>query len=130
MIEGSCHCGAVRWRFESEPDAATICNCTTCRRYGALWIYGWHEEDVFVSGPTRSYLRGEKILGLHFCGKCGCIAYWLSVGSGPDGRRRIGVNVRLAEPHAVADIPIQRFDGFHSYEDLPLDGRHVVDLWF
>jgi hypothetical protein len=130
VIEGSCHCGAVRWRFESEPDAATICNCTVCRRYAALWIYGWYDEDVFVSGPTRTYLRGEKILAFHFCEHCASVVYWASVGSGPDGRRRAAVNIRLADPEAVANIPVQRFDGLGSYDDLPRDGRRVADLLF
>jgi hypothetical protein len=130
MIKGSCHCGAVHWRFESKPDAATACNCTSCRRYGALWIYGWQDEDVFVSGPTTAYLRGHMVLGFHFCPTCGCMAYWRSVDTGRDGRRRIAVNVRLAEPDAVAAIPIQKFDGLHSFDDLPRDGRRVTDLWF
>lgn len=130
MIEGACHCGAVRWRFESEPDAATSCNCTACRRYAALWIYGWENEDVFVYGETKVYLRGHRVLGFHFCPNCGGMAYWRSVDQGPDGRRRLAVNVRLAEPEAVAAIPVQQFDGLHSFEDLPFDGRRVADLWF
>lgn len=130
MIEGACHCGAVRWRFASEPDAATACNCRACRRYGALWIYGHENEDVFVSGPTTAYTHGEKSLGFHFCPSCGCMAYWRAVEPGPDGRRRLAVNVRLAEPDSVATIPVQRFDGLHSWTDLPRDGRSVGDMWF
>jgi hypothetical protein len=130
MIEGACHCGGVRWRFESKPEAATACNCTSCRRYGALWIYGWQDEDVFVTGSTNGYIRGEKVLAFHFCPTCGNVAYWRSVDTGPDGRRRIAVNVRLSEPDAVAGIPIQQFDGLHSFEDLPPDDRRVRDLWF
>lgn len=44
MVEGSCHCGAVRWRFAGVPESATACNCSVCRRYGALLAYdfeGW-----------------------------------------------------------------------------------------
>lgn len=130
MIEGRCHCGAVHWRFDSEPDAATACNCTVCRRYGTLWIYGHENEDVFVSGQTRAYLRGDKSLSFNFCPQCGCVAYWRAIEAGSGGRRRLAVNVRLAEPEAVAQIPIQRFDGLHSWEDLPGDGRRVSDVWF
>jgi hypothetical protein len=130
MIEGACHCGGVSWRFESVPDAATACNCTTCRRYGALWIYGWQDEDVFVAGATSAYIRGHMVLAFHFCPTCGSMAYWRSVDKGPDGRRRIAVNVRLSEPESVAAIPIQKFDGLHSFEDLPRNGRRVADLWF
>src|SRR5262249_39749528 len=44
MIEGSCHCGAVRWTFEGVPESATACNCTACRRYGVLWAYDYEGE--------------------------------------------------------------------------------------
>ncbi|WP_439898055.1 GFA family protein [Aquabacterium humicola] len=36
MLRGSCHCGAVQWRFDGEPESATACNCTVCRRCGTL----------------------------------------------------------------------------------------------
>ena len=40
------------------------------------------------------------------------------------------VNLRLAEPDAVATIPIDRFDGLGTFSDLPRDGRCVGDVWF
>jgi hypothetical protein len=49
MIEGSCHCGAVTWTFAGEPDGATTCNCTVCRRYGVLWAYDFENEGIHVS---------------------------------------------------------------------------------
>jgi hypothetical protein len=55
MIEGSCHCGAVRWSFEGTPESATACNCTVCRRYGVLWAYDYEDERIRVSGPTQVY---------------------------------------------------------------------------
>ena len=47
-IEGACHCGAVRWRFNGTPEGATACNCTVCRRHGTLWIYGHEGEEIEV----------------------------------------------------------------------------------
>jgi hypothetical protein len=110
MIEGSCHCGAVRWSFDGTPEAATACNCTVCRRYGVLWAYDCEDERIRVSGPTRVYVRGRH-LGFHFCGDCGCAAYWGALGPGADGRHRIAVNLRLAEPEAVGAIVMDHFDG-------------------
>lgn len=130
MIEGSCHCGAVRWRFEGTPDGATACNCTVCRRYGTLWIYGYEGHEIAVIGETRAYARGEKNLSFHFCPECGNVACWRGNRPGKDGRRRIAVNIRLAEPDKVADIPIDHFDGLNTFEDLPRDGRCVADYWF
>lgn len=127
-IEGSCHCGNVRWRFAGEPEGATACNCTVCRRYGALWAYGHEGEGITVTGPTQKYLRG-KWVEFHFCPACGCVAFWRGQHEDEQGRRRIAVNLRLAEPDAVARIPIDRFDGLDTFSDLPRDGRCVADYW-
>ncbi len=129
MINGSCLCGAVQWRFDATPESATACNCTACRRYGVLWIYDFEGEGVHVSGPTQAYIRG-KALGFHFCSACGCIAYWRALQTDKEGRRRLAVNVRLAEPDTVAHLPIDHFDGLVNFEDLPRDGRCVADYWF
>ena len=130
MIEGSCHCGAVRWQIDAMPEGATACNCTVCRRYGALWAYDWDGEGIRVSGPTGAYLRGEREIEFHFCPTCGCVAYWRASRADDGGRKRIAVNLRLAEPDAVATIPIDRFDGLGTFSDLPHDGRCVGDVWF
>jgi hypothetical protein len=94
-----------------------------------LWAYDYEGERIRVSGPTKAYVRG-RALEFHFCPECGCIAWWRAIRPGDDGRRRIAVNVRLAEPEVVADLPIDHFDGLDSFEDLPRDGRCVRDYWF
>lgn len=129
MIDGACHCGAVQWWFEGLPDSATACNCTVCRRYGVLWAYGYENEGIHVSGITQAYMRGKSI-EFHFCPVCGCVAYWRGRAANATGRRRIGVNLRMAEPDAVARISIEHLDGLNTFEPLPRDGRCVVDYWF
>jgi hypothetical protein len=129
MIKGSCLCGAVHWTFAGEPDGATACNCTACRRYGVLWIYDYENEGISTSGETRAYVRG-KALAFHFCPHCGCSVFWRSLQLDEQGRRRMAVNVRLAEPDAVAQIPIDHFDGLDTFDDLPRDGKCVADYWF
>jgi hypothetical protein len=129
MIQGACLCGSVRWQFDGDPDGATACNCTACRRYGVLWAYDYEGERIKVSGKTQSYVRG-KSLQFHFCPVCGCIAFWRAQQENQEGQRRIAVNLRLAEPEAVASIAIDHFDGLNTFEDLPRDGRCVADYWF
>lgn len=129
MLEGSCLCGAVRWKFDGTPEGATACNCTACRRYGVLWAYDYEDEGIHISGPTQAYVRG-KALGFHFCPTCGCVAYWRAREPNKEGKRRIAVNLRLAEPETVAHIPIDHFDGLESFDDLPRDGKCVKDYWF
>jgi hypothetical protein len=129
MLEGSCHCSSVKWRFEYMPEGATACNCTVCRRYGALWIYDYEDEKATVTGPTTAYIRG-KAIEFHFCSSCGCVSHWRAQRPETDDRRRLAVNVRLAEPEAVAKIPIDHFDGLNTFDDLPRDGKCVADYWF
>ncbi|MDB6099553.1 MAG: uncharacterized protein JWN58_2256 [Gammaproteobacteria bacterium] len=129
VIHGSCHCGAVNWQFKGLPEGATACNCTVCRRYGALWAYDFEGERIDVSGPTTVYVRG-KAIEFHFCSNCGCVAYWRSRTESEGGRRRIAVNLRLTELDAVAQVPIDHFDGLNTFDDLPRDGRCIADYWF
>ena len=131
MIDGTCHCGRIQWRFDGEIERVTACNCTVCRRYGTLWAYGYKDEEIEVSGPTQEYLRGEKELGFHFCGHCGCVAYWLGTAPNAEGRYRIAVNARLAtDPQQIQSIPIRHFDGLDKFEAEPGDTRCVRDMWY
>ncbi|WP_244919864.1 hypothetical protein [Rhizobium grahamii] len=55
---------------------------------------------------------------------------WRALKPGRDGLTRTALNLRLADPDDVAGIRLQRFDGLHSFEDLPPDTRTVADVWF
>ena len=132
MYKGSCLCGSVHWEFDSPIEGVTACNCTACRRYGVLWAYGYENEDVRVTGKeTTFYARNNKVLEFHFCPTCGNVISWRGTKLNAEGKRRLAVNVRLINDYnLIADIPIDHFDGFDKFEDLPRDGKCVKDLWF
>lgn len=137
MLIGTCHCEAAHWTTTGDPGPVTACNCTLCRRYGALWAYDFEGGDgdgrIRLHGITRAFTRvGSKrpSLEIRFCPTCACVLCWRGLSLDPDGRRRMAVNVRLAAPEAVAHLPIDHFDGLDSFDDLPRDGRCVRDLWF
>ena len=132
-VRGQCHCGSVRWIFRGEIPDATICNCTICRRYGVLWAYDYDGHGIHVEDPKAAltaYARDSGSISFNFCSICGNLVSWRGLQPKPDGRTRIAVNLRLAEPQDVADVPLQCFDGLRSFEDLPRDGRRVADVWF
>ena len=133
VITGVCHCGDAHWTFSGDPGSATACNCTLCRRYGALWAYDYEGERISISGPSTAYTRIGKAdpkLEIRFCPRCGCVLCWRGLELDAAGRRRIAVNLRLAPPDAVAALPIDHFDGLDTFDDLPRDHRCVGDLWF
>ena len=133
MLQGSCHSGAVQWRFDGQPESATACNCTVCRRYGTLWAYDYEGERIAVSGETASYTRKGResaSLDILFCPTCACDLSWRGLSLDPDGRLRMADNVRISAPEAVEHHQIDHFDGLDTFKDLPSDGRCVRDLWF
>lgn len=132
-LEGHCHCKAVTWTCVSNPRVATACNCTVCRRYGALWIYGYEGigEDIEITGEMQSYSRDSETISFHFCPKCACVVSWSVNKKTKDGRVKCALNLRLiTNPDLVSSIEIDHFDGLDTFEDLPRDGRCVKDLWF
>lgn len=132
MLNGSCHCGAATWTLSGDPGSITACNCTLCHRYGALWAYDYENERIRIAGPTARFSRvgkADPALEILFCPTCAGVLAWRGLRLEADGRRRMAVNVRLAPFDAVADLPIDHFDGLDSFEDLPSHGRTVRDLW-
>ncbi len=52
-VSGSCHCGQVRVEATRAPDEVTHCNCSICKRLGALWAY-YHPDEVRIEGQTSA----------------------------------------------------------------------------
>jgi hypothetical protein len=131
MLTGICHCGRCGWTCDGMPESVTACNCSVCRRYGALWAYGHVGQDVRVSGAPTAYRRSDDgALAFHFCPTCGCMMFNWAVQPGEDGRRWVAVNLRMTDPAPIAALPIDHFDGHDTWADLPRDGRTVRDMWF
>jgi hypothetical protein len=98
-----------------------------------LWAYDYENERIRISGQSASYIRADEpdpCLEIRFCAACACVICWRGLQPDSKGRRRIAVNLRLASPEAVGDLPILRFEGLESQTDLPADGRCVRDYWF
>jgi hypothetical protein len=115
MIRGSCHCGAVRFELATTPAWLTACNCSICRRTGALWAHADASEIKLTREPdaTFGYCWGDKSLVFRTCRTCGCTTHW-------EGLRhsRMAVNCRLSDPADIAGLPIRHFDGADTWAYL------------
>jgi hypothetical protein len=108
---GSCHCGRVTFELEGDIRGAIECNCSICRRKGALWHAATEEQLRITSGEEDLglYQFGTKTAKHYFCKACGM---------SPFGRPRIDpsrwvVNVRCLEGIDVKSLPVRLFDGEH-----------------
>lgn len=118
-VTGSCHCGAVRIAVPAAPEWIASCNCSICRRTGALMAY-YPPGEVRVAGDTATYLTGDRFIRFHHCPTCACHTHWSAspealAGPLPDEVRdalatRMGVNARLLDGFAVEEGQVT-FDG-------------------
>lgn len=125
MPTASCHCGAISLEFARRPRKLTQCNCSICRRYGALWAY-YRRKSVRVvcAGTALSvYAWGDKRLQFYHCKNCGSVTHHERAVKQPDGSDWLGVNVRnIDNPETVAALPIKMLDGASTWKVL---GEHV-----
>ncbi len=96
VLEGSCHCGRVRYRAVAPFGEMTNCHCADCRKsHGAAfatYIEVPRERFSYVQGEgeLHSY-QAESGLQRYFCRNCGSIiwngssnppeAYWITAGT-------------------------------------------------
>lgn len=122
MLTASCHCGAVRLEVDEAPRTLTDCNCSICRRYGALWVYYTRRSARVVSpaGAMSAYVWGDKTLEFYHCNTCGCVTHHERVEKGPEST--VGVNARLLEPDAIASVRVRTLDGASTWKYLDEDG--------
>ena len=114
IYRGSCHCGRVSFELEGEVKYAIDCNCSICRRKGALW-HGTADAGLrILSGESELQLyQFNTMTAKHYsCRHCGI---------SPFSRPRLDpsvwvVNIRCLEGMDLASLPVHTFDGEH-WED-------------
>jgi hypothetical protein len=118
MLIGTCHCRAVRIEIPRRPRTLTNCNCSICRRYGALWAYYKEAEVRIVCEPraTEGYVWGRKALRFVRCARCGCLTHWERVQSKEDAR--IAINARIFEPQTLGSVRVQMLDAASDWEGI------------
>ena len=117
----TCHCGTIQIRVRQLPRTLTSCNCSICRRYGALWGY-YAASSVQIDAPkgslaTYSFNRRARVY--HRCKTCGCVTHYTY--RQKRAREPIAVNGSNFEPSVIAAARVRRFDGAVSgrYVDSP-----------
>lgn len=124
MLKASCHCGAIRIEIESAPQSLTECNCSICRRLGALWAY-YRPAQIHIIAPndaTFAYSWGDNKLKFHQCKICGCTTHWQSNDVKLD---RMAINARLLE-EGWSGIPVRKFDGAQSWKYIEEDDESRI----
>jgi hypothetical protein len=115
MLEGSCHCGAVRLTLPFAPEVATACNCSLCRRTGGPWVY-YEFGSVKIEGHpdnTAEYIWGDRTMRTIHCRNCASVTHWEPLNPAPGAKH--GVNLGNFDPSLIASVRVRRFDGADTW---------------
>jgi hypothetical protein len=102
---GSCHCGAVRFKIETDLPELTTCDCSICSRKNALMVKVHESRFTLLSGEAMlsEYQFHTRTARHYFCSVCGIY---------PFHRKRVtpdffGVNVFCLENFDPSGIPVR-----------------------
>lgn len=133
-LEGSCHCGAVRFRLETNtPYPYQRCYCTICRKTQggggyAVNIMGW-ADSLEVDGEENISVYNAVIDGVksplerRFCKHCGS-ALWVYHDKWPDLVHPFAcaIDTDLPKPDETVHMMV---DFKASWVDIPNGPGHV-----
>jgi hypothetical protein len=79
-IDGGCHCGAITYEAEVDPDKVTVCHCTDCQTLSgsAFRVVVLTDRFRLLGGEPKIYVKtgesGRKRVQ-SFCANCGTPIY-------------------------------------------------------
>ncbi|WP_250440919.1 GFA family protein [Caballeronia sp. AZ1_KS37] len=77
-LKGACHCGAITFEVETSPEPAARCNCSFCRRRGAVMSPPFVKEKLrILSGEDELtlYQFNTQVAKHYFCKRCGIYTF-------------------------------------------------------
>jgi hypothetical protein len=106
---GSCHCGTVQFEVDTDMDLGIHCNCSICRRRGAL-MHRLPEGNLRITAGKDNltlYQFNTGVAEHFFCKTCGIYPFHRT--------RRMPemfcVNVGCLEGVEEAALQVENFDG-------------------
>ena len=108
---GACHCGRVTFEVRADINYVVDCNCSLCRRRGALWHAAAEPDLRILTGEAdlTLYQFNTKTAKHYFCKHCGIH---------PFTRPRLdpsrwSFNVRCIDGVDLSSVEKRSFDGEH-----------------
>lgn len=72
--QGGCHCGAVRYEVNGEPQHVALCHCSDCRKSAGAPMVAWaafaEAEFTLLQGELVTF-NSSGATHRGFCPKCG-----------------------------------------------------------
>lgn len=110
-FSGGCQCGAVRYEVDVDISRTVTCNCSRCRKLGAILAFTPATAFRLLSGEGAMTDYQFNIKAIHhlFCATCGIQSF--ARGKGPDGTEMVAVNVRCLDEVDIGALQPVAHDG-------------------
>ena len=109
---GSCHCGRIAFTLEGDIGQVIDCNCSMCRRRGALLAF-FPRSAMTLSTPESdiaTYTFNKHAIRHRFCETCGVGPF--GEGTHPKtGEATVAINVRCLPGVDLASLTVIPYDG-------------------
>ena len=128
-LNGSCHCGAVRFTATLTQGFASArrCTCSICRMRGAVAVTSTHENFNITEGEDflATYRFNTNTAEHHFCTVCGIYTHHKRR-SNPE---QLGVNVACLEGVSPFDFKeVVVYDGERHPGDNPTHTTYTAGV--
>ena len=117
---GSCHCGRVRFEVDCDLDHVRSCDCSICRKRGAL-IHRVEAERLRLLTPIEDltlYQWHTRTAEDYFCPTCGILPFRRprhrtpqEIAEGKPEFSGWSINVRCLEGVDLDGIPVEQVHG-------------------
>jgi hypothetical protein len=129
MRSGHCHCSAIRYELDGDPQWCALCHCRDCRRHAGAPAVAWaaYPEAALrvVHGSPRIY-RSSEHGRRHFCGDCGTGLFYFNAHALP-GIADVQV-ATLDDPESLAPMiqvqAAERIAWMERAHELPVFERY------
>lgn len=121
--EGSCHCGAVRFRIAAEITDIYRCDCSLCRMKNALMTTVHESTFTLLTGADvlSEYNWNTRVARHFFCSVCGIYPFHRKRAM-PD---HYGVNVNCLAGFDASALEVRQASGL----DMSVKADGARDLW-
>ena len=128
-LNGSCHCGTVRFRVELPKGLASArrCSCSICRMRGAVAVTGTLRSLELLAGAEKlaTYKFNTMTAEHHFCAVCGIYTHHKRR-SNPN---ELGINAACLEGVSPFDFgAVVVNDGERHPSDNPKGESYVAGI--
>lgn len=117
-MTGQCHCGRIVFTVTALKETVTICNCSICSRYNAVWCYFERQEVALTvqDDAAAAYRWNDKMIDFIHCRYCGCVTHYEDTEKTPESR--VAINCRMLPTPCWEDIRVRHFDGAVTFTEV------------